>query len=314
MFSPNNDDHAPIVVKIQHAGGFVRRRFDRPLALTLQDLYDTAGLSASTGSQSKLTYVDEEGDAITIATDKDVQEAVAFARETSARSVRIKIENEPESAAKKTDARDETHMGNPWANFGASAQSTETENGRDAQETSQQHSQSWMTIRQIFINASFVILFGSMFFRLLFAVISSTFGVFFLLGNMFLKLVPLILLAGLYLKVSGMNKGAMKKCYSHCWRPEPDLLKRFIRSKFKMSCPCSRKNSRMPTSGQPSTSTMGGASKEATAASSAPLVEETSPDLTRLQTMGFNRVEAQRALSQANNDLADALQILLSTR
>jgi len=303
MFSQGkNGRGGPIVLKIERGAALVRRRFDQPLRLTLSDLYATAGLSRSTGAEYKLTYIDEEGDAITIATDDDVKEAVAFARETSSPNLRIKIEKLAESSSKKTDPQ---HSGgNPWENIAMKTPENVAERSGPLQ-TSQHQSEWWVATRHTLITASFVFVFGSILFKLLFGVISSTFSIFFLLGGIILKLVPLVILAGLYLKISGLRKGLMKNCSSQWWRPYPGFIKRVRSNRFRRRCPCYRKAQRGNAAEN--------ASGEVTTASAPPpVVEEATPDLARLESMGFDRISAQRALRQANNDLADALQTLLS--
>lgn len=299
MYSQSNSGDAPIVVKVQHGAAIVRRRFDQPHRLTLCDLYETVGLSRPSGAEHKLTYIDEEGDTITIATDEDVKEAVAFSKDTSAPNLRVKIEKLGESSSKETDAQ------NPRENVAGNIPVEETEKGSGPPQTSQHQLEWWVATRHTFITMSFVFIFGSIAFKLFLGIVSSTFGIFFLLGGIFLKLIPLFILAMLYLKVSGLRKGLMKNCSSKCWRPYPAFIERFKHTRFQKRCPCPKK--------APSANEEDDASGEATTASTPP-VEEATPGLARLKSMGFDRIAAQRALSQANNDLANALQILLSAR
>ena len=280
MSSTRTTPPAPIVVKVQYGTSLVRRRVDYPGALTLSDLRAMAGLAGGTAS-----YVDDEGDSITIATEDDLREAVAFAAETAGRVLRVTMlvaEEEDKSSSLLNSKREETVSGLQDSSL------------RTESSVRMYNQQLWSRTRQLVINFAFLGLFGAFCIKLALSIVTSTFGVIFSTIFILLKLVPLCAMALLYFKVSGKNALCLRSVVSG----QPLSLgfcKRVVCGRFNnMRCIRLRGGAEMP---------------------SPPTGEDDDPcHVEQIVSMGFDPIEAQEALAQAGGSLTGALNMLLSAR
>ena len=160
-------------------------------------------------------------------------------------------------------------------------------------------SRVWGRTRQACINLAFVAMFGAFAIKTLLGIASSIFGIFSGVVCILFKIVPLCVLIFFWFKISG-KKTSKSECG---WRL--GCFKQFVRSRFKkMGCTnpgagcCSRER------------------PQANAADHAvpSAANERALLISRIVGMGFDAQSAETALSQANYELAGALQILLSVR
>jgi hypothetical protein len=296
----------PVVIKFQQPdGALVRRRIDHRLALG--DLRALAGAGAGS-----LTYTDEEGDAITVATQEDVKELVAFAAEAAAagRCLRVVATVSPLPAASPSPPASETD--NPWQNMTPAAAAAAGAHNDTRAGWASNNPHLWAHTRQATINLAFVALFGAFAVKMLLGIFTSTFGIFFGVMCLLFKIVPLCALTFFWFKISGKISGKKTSCHvarsgSRCGRHR-GCFKRFIPSRFK-NTECQHSAAGCWASGPPVAAV---ATAPEVAVPLAPT--DQSPLIASIVGMGFDAESAKNALSLTNNKLTDALQILLSAR
>ena len=164
----------------------------------VQSNVSLSDLQALAGGAETLTYTDDEGDVITIATEQDVAEALAFAT-TSKRFLRLKAEEASiygdQSQPRARDGCD--------APTGALNQDASLARGQRSWYACNPN--LWSFTRQAGINLAFATIFGAFFVRMVLGIVMSTFGIFMSFFFIVFKIVPLAGLIFLWLKISGKS-------------------------------------------------------------------------------------------------------------